>query len=305
MRLNITQWIKDWFIRVRDIRSLPAMDITLLRPFLILLAITILTYEGIDLFYKIIGFSLMNQPVAVNSNVPVSVIADNSQPKPLQDYGIVTERNLFLTTLKAVSDKQSEGVLFNSEQKTTDFDLKGTIASNSSFGYIIIEEHGGNKQKLYRLGDMIGSAKLVNITRNAATLRSGGVDVTVKVKSTIEGQLLSNSPDREGSSRNMTLSKKTVNENLSNLNSIMNQATVRPFLNKGIQEGYIVSNILPNSLYEKAGLQNGDIIVDVNNKKIQSTDNLLQMIGSMQSGSRVTLNVKRNGRIETINYSFE
>jgi type II secretory pathway component PulC len=52
------------------------------------------------------------------------------------------------------------------------------------------------------------------------------------------------------------------------------------------------------------GLQNGDIIIDINNKPMQSADNLLQMVNLMQSGSGITLNVKRNGRIETINYSF-
>ena len=66
----------------------------------------------------------------------------------------------------------------------------------------------------------------------------------------------------------------------------------------------IISNIAPNSLYEKMGLQNGDIIIDVNNKHIQSADNLLQAVNLMQSGGSIDLNVKRNGKNETINYSF-
>jgi general secretion pathway protein C len=100
------------------------------------------------------------------------------------------------------------------------------------------------------------------------------------------------------------LSKKTVNENLNDLKSIMNQAVVRPSLNEGVQEGLIISNIAPNSLYEKMGLQNGDIIIDINNKPIQGADNLLQTVNLMQSGGNINLNIKRNGKIETINYSF-
>jgi general secretion pathway protein C len=79
---------------------------------------------------------------------------------------------------------------------------------------------------------------------------------------------------------------------------------VRPYLNKGVQEGLIISNIAPNSLYEKMGLQNGDILIDVNNKPLQSADNLLQTVNLMQSGSSIAVNVKRNGKIEAINYSF-
>jgi general secretion pathway protein C len=303
MLLKITQLIKEWFNRIKNISAMPAIDITLLRPFLILLAITILSYEAINLFYKIISFPLTNQTATSKNNISSSGTTDNFQHNQLQDYGIITERNLFITTLKAVSDKQSEGGIFDSDQKITDFDLKGTVACNSSFGFIFIEERDTHKQKLYRLGDMIGSAKLIKITRNTATLRSGGREITLKVKATLEGPLLPNSPG-SATPRSMTLSKKTVNENLSDLKSIMSQAVMRPFLNEGVQEGLIISNIAPNSLYEKMGLQNGDIIIDVNNKRMQSADNLLQTVNLMQSGSSIAVNVKRNGKIETINYSF-
>jgi general secretion pathway protein C len=303
MWLKITQLIKEWFNRIKNISAIPAINITLLRPFLILLAITILSYEAIDLFYKIISFPLTNQTATSKNNISSSGTTDNFQHNQLQDYGIITERNLFLTTLKAVSDKQSEGGLFDSNQRITDFDLKGTVACNSSFGFIFIEERDTHKQKLYRLGDNIGSAKLIKITRNTAILRSEGRDITLKIKATLEGPLLPNSPDN-ATPRSMTLSKKTVNENLSDLKSIMSQAVVRPFLNEGVQEGLIISNIAPNSLYEKMGLQNGDIIIDINNKRMQSADNLLQTVNLMQSGSSIAVNVKRNGKIETINYSF-
>jgi general secretion pathway protein C len=303
MWLKITQLIKEWFNRIKNISAIPAINITLLRPFLILLAITILSYEAIDLFYKIISFPLTNQTATSKNNISSSGTTDNFQHNQLEDYGIITERNLFLTTLKAVSDKQSEGGLFDSNQRITDFDLKGTVACNSSFGFIFIEERDTHKQKLYRLGDNIGSAKLIKITRNTAILRSEGRDITLKIKATLEGPLLPNSPDN-ATPRSMTLSKKTVNENLSDLKSIMSQAVVRPFLNEGVQEGLIISNIAPNSLYEKMGLQNGDIIIDINNKRMQSADNLLQTVNLMQSGSSIAVNVKRNGKIETINYSF-
>jgi general secretion pathway protein C len=302
MRLKITQLIKKWSNRLMNVSALPAIDITLLRPFLILLAITILSYEAIDLFYKIISIPLTKQTAAVKNNVS-SIATDNFQPNQLQDYGIITERNLFLSTVKAVNDKQSEGGLINSDENFMNIDLKGTVACDSSFGFIFIEERDSHKQKLYRIGDNIGSAKLIKITRNTATLRNEGREITLKVKATIEGSLLSNSPGR-ATSRNITLSKKAVSENLNDLKSIMNQAILRPFLNEGVQEGCIISNIAPNSLYEKMGLQNGDIIIDINNKPIQSADNLLQTVNLMQSGGNVTLNVKRNGRIEAINYSF-
>ncbi len=292
---------------MRNVNATPVIDITLLRSFLILLAITILSYEAIDLFYKIISFPLTKQSATIKNNISSSANTDNAQRNQLQDYGIITERNLFLSTLKTIGDKQLDGELFDSDQKNMDFDLKGTVAYNSSLGFVVIEERSNHKQKLYRLGDKIGGAKLVNITRNTATLRSEDQEITLKVKSTMEGPLLPNSPAggmNQAPPRSLNLSKRAVNENLSDLKSIMSQAVVRPFLNEGVPNGYIISNIAPNSLYEKMGLQNGDIIIDINNKPMQSADNLLQMVNLMQSGSGITLNVKRNGKIEAINYSF-
>jgi general secretion pathway protein C len=304
MWLKITEFINGLFDKIRSVGSLSALDITFLRPFLIMLAITILSYETIDLFYKILSFSLIKQNTVVRSQAPPPSTKEVQKAASIDAYGIVTERNLFLSTLKAVRDKESDMVGLDSDNKAANFDLKGTIAGSSSFGYIFIEEHGSNKQKLYKLGDMIGSSKLVKITRNTATLRSGGKDTTVKVKASIEGQLLPDSPDK-GASQKMTLSKKAVSDNLAKLDDIMKQAVFRPYMNKGVNDGFIISNIVPGSIYEKMGLREGDVIMSINNKKIQSASNLLQISTMIQAGNNISINIKRNNRDETINYTFE
>ena len=257
MWLKITQIVKEYWKQMRNLSAIGAIDVNSLRSLLIILAITILSYEATDLFYKIISFPLINHTATVKSNAVASAVKDNHQRNALQDYDIITGRNLFLSTLKPAGGNQSEGGLFDSDQKTTDFDLKGTVACNSSFGFIVVEERGSHKQKLYRLGDKIGQDKLIKITRNTAILKNGVREIILKIKETMEGPLLPNSSGAGRNNaipRNFTLSKKSVNENLNDLKSITNQAVVRPFLNKGVQEGYIISNIAPNSLYEKAGI---------------------------------------------------
>jgi general secretion pathway protein C len=308
MWLKITQTVKEYWKQMRNISAIGTKDANSLRSLLIILAITILSYEATDLFYKIISFPLINHTATVKRNGVASAVKDNHQRNTLQDYDIITGRNLFLSTLNLAAGNQSEGGLFDSDQKTTDFDLKGTIACNSSFGFIIVEERGNHKQKLYRLGDKIGQDKLIKITRNTAILKNGVREIILKIKETVEGTLL---PNSSGAGRNnaipgnFTLSKKSVNENLSDLKSLTNQAVVRPFLNNGVQEGYVISNIAPNSLYEKAGIQNGDIIIDINSNRMQNANDILHVLSSMQSGNSMDLNVKRNGKTETIHYSFE
>lgn len=290
---------------MKNISSLQTMDTDLLKSFLIILAITLLSYEATDLFYKIISIPLSKQTTAIKSN-EASFAKDNREHHQLQDYSIIIERNLFLTTMKTAGGNESSGGIFDSDQKNVDFDLKGTVACNSSFGFIVLEEHGSRKQKLYKLGDKIGSNKLTKITRNTATLKNEEREIILKIKETMEGSLLPNSPatGRGNAAAGFNPNMKVVNENFHHMEAIMNQAVVRPFMNKGVQEGYIISNIVPNSLYEKAGLQNGDIIIDVNNNRMQNANDILQVLNSIQSGGSMELNIKRNGKTETINYSF-
>jgi len=75
--------------------------------------------------------------------------------------------------------------------------LKGTIDGGASFGFIIVEERGKNKQRLYRLGDMIGSAKLLRVTRNTAIIKSGDREITLKIKQTAESSLFPRSQTQQ------------------------------------------------------------------------------------------------------------
>ena len=303
---KIAQKLREAFKAAGNFRSFATLENNLFKSLLILLAITILSYEATGIFYKIIRLPLTDKSADPRSNAAANAAKSIQLQNQLQDYEIITGRNLFLTTLKTAPGNQG-GEFTDSDQRGADFDLKGTVASNSSFGFIVVEERGG-KQKLYRLGDKIGQGKLVRITRNTATITSGDRETTIRIKETIEGALLGGQPlsqRNDGSSRRIKLSQQAVTERLSDLRSIMNQAVVRPFLNEGVQEGFIISNIVSNSIYEKMGLQNGDIVLDVNNEPIESAGKLLLLLNSLQSGNSVNLNIKRNDNIQTINYSFQ
>jgi general secretion pathway protein C len=193
MLFKIKMLLKKWSSSIRNIVAHPAAILPALPSFLILVAITILSYETVDLFYKIISLSAVNQSTTIKNIISSKLIADSASRSPLQNYSVITERNLFLSTLKTISDKQLEGGFFGASQEVISFDLKGTVVGGASFGFIVIEERGKKKQRLYRLGDMIGSARLIKITRNTAIIKSGGREITLKIKETPEGSLLSHS----------------------------------------------------------------------------------------------------------------
>ena len=292
--------------RAKDIIAHPATHLAVLRTLLIFVAITILSGQSVSLIYKLAGLSLINRPLAKSTPAKQDEMSAGERSS-LPSYGVIIERNLFLSTLKPAGEKQLDGGLFASGPEASNFELKGTVAGGTSFGFAILEERGTNKQILRRLGDIVGQSRLIKIDRHTVILKNPDREITLKIKDTPDGSLFPRSPASEAGSASpgsLVLNRREVTEKLADLKTVLSQAMVRPYFSGGSQEGYVISEIKPESLYAKLGLQNGDIIVDLNNKRLQSADDILQLVNLMQSGTPISVNLKRNGKTETINYSF-
>ncbi|HOC58755.1 MAG: PDZ domain-containing protein [Syntrophaceae bacterium] len=266
-----------------------------IRPLLVVCAVTLASFLLVDIFYKILSFQMIRHVSSSGNIQTVSAVAPETW-HPAEHYHVITERNLFQTTLKAIAEQNAGGIV-GARDEYTAFDLRGTIAVDSSMGYAIVEEKGTGKQKLYRLGEMIGSAKLVRITRSEAVLRDGLNEYVMKIKETGQG-----AAGRFG--KDISISRQVVTQGLGDLKTIMSQAIIRPFFSEGVQQGFVVSNIVPGSLYQKMGLENGDVVTDVNNKQLEGADDILQLVNVMQDGESVSIHLIRKGKKETVNYTF-
>lgn len=59
--------------------------------------------------------------------------------------------------------------------------------------------------------------------------------------------------------------------------------------------GALVADITPDSPAEKAGIQSGDVIVEMNGKKVDAPRDLRLFVGSLAPGSKISLMAFRNG----------
>jgi serine protease Do/serine protease DegQ len=62
------------------------------------------------------------------------------------------------------------------------------------------------------------------------------------------------------------------------------------------QKGALVSQVMPDSAADKAGLQAGDIILSVDGRKVDNANELRNAIGLKRSGETVELQVLRDGK---------
>jgi serine protease Do len=70
---------------------------------------------------------------------------------------------------------------------------------------------------------------------------------------------------------------------------------------KGQPTGALVGEVTPKSPSEKAGIKTGDVITAVNGKKVSDARELRLMIGSMAPGTKVQVEVNREGQSKILN----
>jgi serine protease Do len=67
------------------------------------------------------------------------------------------------------------------------------------------------------------------------------------------------------------------------------------------QQGALISGIAPNSPAVRAGLRDGDIIVEIEGKAITSARELSLEVARRGPGTRVRIDILRNGRRQELN----
>src|SRR5258706_9025951 len=66
-------------------------------------------------------------------------------------------------------------------------------------------------------------------------------------------------------------------------------------------EGALVNQVIPDSPAEKAGLQRGDVITEINKKKVKNVVELQDIIARIPPKTKVQIKVMRNGTSKVLN----
>jgi general secretion pathway protein C len=282
-----------------------------LQRLFILGAIVLFMYQGVGIFYKILGMQLVMTP-AVAPPVEAVPAVLRAPPKEAQDYyRIVAERNLFGSTDKTLAEKLTEkqGKSAAVQPLTTLLELRGTVAGIGKLSFAVIEEKGKNKQGLFRVGDKIVGATLIRVMRDQVALKINHKEEILKKRDATETAIVPpkgvEAPAADGSPGAMTLNRGEMAASLKDMGQMMSQAQVRPYFYMGMPDGFMVSSIRQGSMYQKMGLVDGDVIQELNSQKLTGADDMVGLYNAMKSGSAMSLKIKRAGKQETLNYQFK
>ena len=170
-------------------------------------------------------------------------------------------------------------------------------------------------QQLYHVEDAILNAIVKEIHREKVILEVNGAFEVLQMEE-IRGTAgrgnvarLKRNKKPEGSktlgSKSISLKRERIDEAVNNLGNLMKQVRIRPHYKDGQSDGLTRSGIRSGSIFSEMGFRNGDVIVGVDGKNIESVDDALSLYENLQSAENVQVQLRRRGRLQTIDYTVE
>jgi general secretion pathway protein C len=174
-----------------------------------------------------------------------------------------------------------------------------------------------NETLVYAIGDKFMGARLYAVERDRVLLDNDGRNEYIDnsaaappnlgfaaMPQAVQGTAQSNDV-RQLSENQYVLAKTTVNGALSDLSQLATQARIVPSFKNGVANGFKLFSIVPDSLYSKIGIQNGDVIRRINGYEMNSPDKALEIYQKLRDANRIEVEIERRGETIRKSYSIE
>ena len=289
-----------------------------MRIYLILINLFLLTgasYLGVSSFYQVVGarFEVINPSIEDSEKTAAPA---RESAKPLSEYKAIEERNLFRLVEKQAPGPESVKVDIEALEETKlQLKLWGTVTGNGQNAYAVIEDLKQRVQQLYHMEDAIQNAIVKEIHREKVILEVNGSFEVLQMEeiqgtaggSKVARRTISEKPEASNTpeSKNISLKRERIDEAVNDLGNLMKQVRIRPHFKDGQSDGLTLSGIRSNSIFGEMGFRNGDVIVGVDGKNITSVDDALSLYENLQSAENVQVQIRRRGRLQTIDYAVE
>lgn len=267
---------------------------------------------------KLIGGTIpaVPPPLLVSESAATSTPA-GGENRQLTYYNPIWEKNVFNPEGTAVAPDPIEEETPREEVKPVEniplsslnYKLIGTVTGIPAYSFAIIKAPDAKEQSLYRIGEMIGPAKIVRIERNRIIVDHTGREEMLEVEfdetSALKGRVTSSPTGiKKVSANRFVLDKKEVDRLSGNVSQFMTQVRVVPNLVRGKGSGYRLLNIKEGSLVESIGLQNGDIVKEINGRPIDKPEEAFIAYQQLKDGGSFSIEIERRGKRETIHYEI-
>ena len=266
---------------------------------------------------------IANRVTGGAAHLPSLLGAESSAPglRPRGIYDAIARRDIF--NLEPVAEAPAE-VATNLHIR-----LLGTSSLTLSQPFIIVEDENNHVQYLYRVGDEIPeTGKLVGVYKDHAIVEHQGRRVQLDMpagqnvapidmphpfglpagtpmrRRLMNGRIGQNGV-REVQPNRYVLDRSTVNNNLNNMAALFTQMRAVPNLGPdGHSNGFKLSEIQPDSIFQQIGLRDGDILTGVGGQSVGDPTRAIQLLTGLRNQSSINLTVMREGQPVQLQYNI-
>jgi len=233
-------------------------------------------------------------PASADSREPAA-------PRPLADYAVVAARDVF--------NPAAGGAERHRTLRLWGVGLDGHEAR------AVIEDTATHRQELYRVGDAIGTARVVAIDWDRVTLSRAGVEDVLELAPpetapSAEGappaavQASTDAPIRRTGENAWVVDRRELVGAADGMSGLMTQLRAVAEVHDGRPAGFRLFQIKDDSLFARLGLHDGDVVQRINGAAVAEPAALLSFLQRLRTEPRVAVDIVRGATPRTLVYDL-
>jgi len=243
-----------------------------------------------------------------------------AENKPLPAYSRIWERNLFnVKSAEPAAEKDIPVAAIAPAKKDIGMQLVGTVvAHDPSLNRAIINFPKSRKEESYREGDSAGEVRIKKVLRNQVVITTAEGDQLLTIEpedfaspraaappvrpSNNTGlpaaEAASSMATAAGSTpvrtRAITLKREDVSASLADIEKLMAELKISPYLEEEQPAGFIVGKIPRRSILTRMGLRNGYAVTHLNGRPVTGPEEAAEFFRTLASSDEVSFQITRN-----------
>ncbi|MFN3598516.1 MAG: PDZ domain-containing protein [Aquificaceae bacterium] len=202
--------------------------------------------------------------------------------------------------------------LYPKEEKKEEVPMVNLLATaTGSVRLALIQVNG--KEQTVSIGSKIGGYKVAHIDRNYIIISKGENKIAIGFSLREESAKVS-APSTTSTKDTRITSSRSLQANIprgeleritADPGIMFRQIRLVPFVQEGRTRGFLFEWIEPGSIFEKAGIQPGDVLLSINNQEIRSGEDAFRILQVLRNESTIKLNLQRENELIELSLRVE
>jgi type II secretion system protein C len=238
--------------------------------------------------------------------------ADTPETSSGPDYSAIVQRNLFTgNDLPLPPTTTHRSQILDTMPSAEELGLRviGIVAGPPAASLAIIRNTQDNTTHLCRIGEVVASATVESIQRDAVILRYQGRQLVLRSHTGADGQ------DKGGTGREEPSGTEPapvrpqgrippLSTQARYVEEVFHNITIEPYVKNSQTQGLKVSGLEKVPLAEMFGFRNGDIIQTINGQQLTSKQKAFQVLMKAKTQPRLDIQLLRNGKNKSLSFEI-